>query len=159
MTTFTFVNNSGDLLSANEVRTLSGNLSDSVEQSLTIHYDGPTNAPGIYLIPATTYGSIDQPTNTSVHENYNKLLSWGSDVLDGKGLYIKMLNEDGEEETYTFSYSEGSTFSNMIPLKGMENKEIAGQSTYTIGYINNNNSHTQRLYIGLQVADNLSSES
>jgi len=152
MTVFTFINSEGDILSPNEIQTISGSLSSNAEIQITVHYDGPTKFPGIFITPSSTYGDVLKPSNNSVYTDYNKLLNWGEDETP-RGLYIKMDNENNETETYYFKYSQGSTYSNMIPLKGMNEQTVSGSKTYTIGFNNNSNAITQRLYVGFQVSD------
>ena len=154
MTVFTFINADGNILSPDEIQTISGSLSDNTEVQITIHYDGPTKFPGIYLTPSSTYGDALRPSNNSVYTDYNKLLNWGEDDTP-RGLYIKMPSESNPSiiEVYYFKFSEGSTYSNMIPLKGMSEQTDPGSVTYPIGFNNTENAKTQRLYIGFQVSD------
>jgi hypothetical protein len=152
MTVFTFINTEGTILSPDEIQTISGSLSNNTEIEITIHYDGSTKSPGIFLTPSSTYGSILQPSNNSVYTDYNQLLSWGEDETP-RGLYIKMQDESNDTQTYYFKYSQGSTYSNMIPLIGMNDQSVSGSNSYKIGFNNNNNAITQRLYVGFQVSD------
>lgn len=179
MTNFNFVKSDGSSLSSSDLNTLVGDLNDGVEITLYIRANGATKQPGIFLVPASSYGEVVKFSNTSRHTDWNNILTWASETVpdgvdlnlqDNKGMYIKTYDIDADIDytsndigsqlnnivikKYYFKHSQGSTYSNMIPLINMHFLNSSGGIfPYTIGFENNSAVETKRLYVGLQISD------
>jgi hypothetical protein len=150
---FIFLNGSGEKLTASDFVQLTSELNQGSEITLTIRNNSTEDAlrPLIFLTPSSDLGTLPYPSKVPAHTDYNDLLLWGSTLNESNentaGLYYK----DNLNNITYFSFNNGSSYLNGIPLEVEILKD--SQANITLGFSPKTGDNTRRLYVGVEIYD------
>lgn len=107
---------------------------------------------GIYIVPTTTIGDVDYPSDNPPETDYQDLIKWGEQTelslaITG-GLRITVPQTTGPDLTRYITRQAGSTLANKIPLA-----DLASQASVTITLLMQTPPSvlTRRMHISLKV--------
>ena len=150
---FIFLNESGEKLNATDFVQLTSNLSQGSEINLIVRNNTNEDAlaPVIFLTKSSDLGTLTHPSKFPPHTDYNDLLLWGSTLDENEehtaGLYYK----DNLNNVSYFSFTNGSSYLNGIPLGVQILKD--SQVNITLGFTPKEGDNTRRLYVGVEIYD------
>ncbi len=83
---------------------------------------------GVFIVPASNHGSVDERPDAPPETDYQDLLAWGEAVLAGDessgGLKITVERDDASVPTTYVTRQAGANVYNKIPIKSLEPGEI-----------------------------------
>lgn len=106
---------------------------------------------GIYIVPATNVGDVDNPADYPPHTDYQDLLTWGGKSSLGLtaqgGLKVTLPQNDGTFTGY-ITRSAGGTYRNRIPFINLG----AGDSaTFTVEFETPPGEPSRRFFVDLKL--------
>lgn len=106
---------------------------------------------GVYLVPTTNLGDVDNPAEFPPETDYHDVLEWGQATADGTaasgGVKLTLTNNDGAWTGYC-TREQGSLYLNRIPLIDL----AANESTdITVLFEEPPSAAARRLFVDLRV--------
>lgn len=107
---------------------------------------------GIYLIPSSSTGDLDNPSGYTPATDYQDVLTWGSDSDAGTaisgGIKLGVPQTDGSTINHYITRSYGATISNKIPLMDLD---AGGVTTITVRFENQPSAPARKLLVDLAI--------
>lgn len=87
--------------------------------------DGDTNLTnlGLYVVPASWTGDVDNPPQYNRYTDYQDLLTWGTRTVEALdvsgGIKVTVPQNSGPDLTFYFTREQGTSRDNKIPFKNL----------------------------------------
>lgn len=140
-----------ETLTSSSIKQLVSELNNSGQITLSVYTDEETNTPGIYLVPASDLGEVLYPSLNSSFTDYSILMNEGA---AGYGLsVIKKFSDGSPDEEIRFSFSNGRSYANKIPLPQLAGLNAGSFGEVIIKYTKDPGAPTRRIYVGIEIND------
>lgn len=140
-----------ETLTSSSIKQLVSDLNTSGEIRLSVYTDSQTNAPGVYLVPASEMGEVLYPSLNSPFTDYGILMNEGASDY-GLSVIKKFPNGNLEEEV-KFSFENGRSYANKILLPQLADLSPGSFAEVVIKYNKDPEAPTRRLYVGIEIND------
>lgn len=140
-----------EVLTSSSIKQLVSDLNTSGQITLSIYTSEDTNAPGIYLVPASDLGEVLYPSLNSSFTDYSILMNEGA---TGYGLsVIKKFSDGSPDEEVRFSFTNGRSYRNKILLPQLESLSAGSFAEVILKYTKDPSAPTRRIYVGIEIND------
>lgn len=140
-----------EVLTSSSIKQLVSDLNNLGEVTLSVYTSQDTNAPGIYLVPASDLGEVLYPSLNSSFTDYSILMNEGA---AGYGLsVVKKFSDGTPDEEVRFSFMNGRSYANKIPLPQLEGLNAGSFAEVVLKYSKDPAAPTRRIYVGIEIND------